>query len=114
MKSSLLRLAKIVGIGFALVVGVGFILQVVDPEGVKRRREESRNQQQSQPDSTDKVFEHGFVVGHEMARKGAIKPTSAELDALARKSANLLGVEGGGGFKRVWCDAFWMGWKKAD
>jgi hypothetical protein len=88
-------------------------MQVVDPEGVKRRREEYRNQKQAQPTS-DPVFEHGFVVGHEMARKGAIRPTPEELDALARKSANLLGVEGGGGFKRVWCDAFWMGWKKAD
>jgi len=113
MKSTLLRLAKLIGAGIALVAGVGFILQIVDPEGVKRRREESRNEQQSQP-ASDPTFEHGFVVGHEMARKGAIKPTSAELDALARKSANLLGVEGGAGFKRVWCDAFWMGWKKAD
>jgi hypothetical protein len=49
-----------------------------------------------------------------MAKSGAVKPTSAQVDAYARQSANALGHKGGLGFKMQWKDGFWVGWSKGD
>lgn len=112
-----MRFIKWAGIAFCILVLLGMVISVVDPEGVKRRAEkaaaaESKNAELKK--ASDKVFQHGFVVGHAMAKSGAVKPSADEVDAMARKSALELGNEGGTGFKMHWKQAFWAGWNKGD
>lgn len=112
-----MKLVKWAGIAFGVLVLLGMVINVVDPEGVKRRAEKAAAIEAKNAESkaaSDKVFQHGFVVGHSMAKSGAVKPSSDEVDAMARKSALELGSEGGTGFKMHWKQAFWAGWNKGD
>jgi hypothetical protein len=59
------KLLKIAGLGFAgLFVGLmvlGFLIQVVDPEGVKRRAEERKNRKPAKKASV--ADQPGFTMG---------------------------------------------------
>jgi preprotein translocase subunit Sss1 len=115
------KLLKIAGLGFAgLFVGLmvlGFLIQVVDPEGVKRRAEERKNRKPAKKASVadQPGFTMGFLEGGLRKTKGFKKPTSDELDALARKAAYENGVDEGkrSAFVGTYKDAFWHGWSRA-
>lgn len=100
-----MKIVKWIGISFVVLFCLGLIIQKVDPEGTKRR---------AQGGPVSKVFAHGFNVGFTLAKSGAVKPTSDEVDAYARQSANALNDEGGMGFKMQWKDGFWAGWNRGD
>jgi hypothetical protein len=116
------RVLKWIGIVFGGLFVLGLIIQVVDPEGTKRRQEEREKAAAASPkaakDKSDKdidpVFKHGFQVGYVLAKGGTVKPSSDEVDAMARQAANALGEPGGLGFKMQWKNAFWAGWNKGD
>lgn len=124
MKSILLKTAKWTGIVLVGMFVLGVVIGIVDPDGVKRRAEESRAAREKAATVAKDTpaaaagqsvcFMHGFVLGHNMARDGAVKPTSAQVDALARRSRKAL-EEGGSGYNVYeWKDAFWAGWNKGD
>lgn len=107
MKSTFLKLLKWFGIVIGVMVVFGFVLQVVDPEGVKRRAQEARE--------TPPGFTFGFLAGSLYKTKGMRKPSSADVDAMARRSADENNIEHG---QRSWyvgnyTQAFWMGWNRA-
>jgi len=114
MKSVLLKVAKWGGIAFALLLVLTVIMQVVDPEGMKKAREQNAARAEKGKESTDRIFKHGFTTGFTLAKGGAVKPSSDQVDAMARQAANALKESGGLGFKMAWKDAFWMGWNKGD
>jgi hypothetical protein len=121
MKSVLLKVAKWGGIAFALLLLLTVIMQLVDPEGMKKAREENSARAEKRKESaakgeesTDRIFKHGFTTGFTLAKGGAVKPSSDQVDAMARQAANALKESGGLGFKMAWKDAFWMGWNKGD
>jgi hypothetical protein len=60
-------------------------------------------------------FTMGFLEGSLRKTKGFKKPTSDELDALARKAAYENGVDEGkrSAFVGTYKDAFWHGWSRA-
>lgn len=101
---------------FVSLIALGALISVLDPEGTKRRDEESkaREEQKSKDSKPDAVFVHGYQVGYSMAKSGKVKPNSEEVDALARQSANALKHEGGAAFKIQWKNGFWAGWSKGD
>lgn len=115
-----MKILKLVGIVLACMFLLGTVINIVDPEGAKRRREQSakpaKQTAEVKKDSvaSDPVFTHGYQVGYVLAKSGSIKPSAEELDAMARKSALELGESGGLGFKTAWKQAFWMGWNKGD
>jgi hypothetical protein len=57
----------------------------------------------------------GGMLAMEMAKAGAVKPTSDQVDALARRSATTMEVEQGdrARFVREFEHGFWVGWKTA-
>lgn len=57
----------------------------------------------------------GGMLAMEMAKAGAVKPTSDQVDALARRSATKMEVEQGdrARFVREFEHGFWVGWKTA-
>lgn len=57
----------------------------------------------------------GGMLAMDMAKAGAVKPTSDQVDALARKSATKMEVEQGdrARFVREFEHGFWVGWKTA-
>lgn len=115
------KLLKIAGLGLAgLFVGLmalGLLIQVVDPEGVKRREEERKNRTPAKKASVadQPGFTTGFLEGGLRKSKGFKKPSADDLDALARKAASDNGVEEGkrSAFVGTYKDAFWAGWSKA-
>ena len=121
MKKTLIRIAKWSAIAFAGLLALGVVIQIVDPEGAKRRAEErnakraaTASEKPAAEATQSKCFMHGFVLGHTMARDGAKKPTADDVDALARRSRKAL-EEGGSAFNPYeWKDAFWLGWNKGD
>jgi len=124
MKRILIRCAAAAGIGFALLCALTVALTVLDPEGMKAARERSKAAKAARADqklakksldeSGQKIVRHAFTKGYTMAKLGAVKPSSDEVDALARRAANELGDNGGLGFKTQWKSAFWNGWNKGD
>lgn len=121
MKKVFLRIAKWGGIGFAALLALTVVMQIVDPEGMKKARDDNAKASAARAEKaaaskekTDKVFQHGFLTGFTLAKDGAVKPNGDQVDALARKAAKALEDEGGLGFKMQWKDGFWMGWNKGD
>lgn len=121
MKTVFFRIAKWGGVGFAALLALTVVMQIVDPEGMKKAREDNAKaaaaraeKAAASKDATDKVFKHGFVSGYTLAKDGAVKPSGDQVDALARQAAKSLGDEGGLGFKMQWKDGFWAGWNKGD
>lgn len=124
----LLKIGMWIGGGFAVLLALTLVMEVVDPEGMKKSREEAAKmaeerqqragERKAEADaskgSQNRVVQHALMTGFLMAKGGAIKPNSEQLDALARRAANELGDEGGLGFKMQWKGAFWMGWNKGD
>jgi hypothetical protein len=57
----------------------------------------------------------GGMLAMEMAKAGAVKPTSDQVDALARRSATEMEVQQGdrARFVREFEHGFWVGWKTA-
>jgi hypothetical protein len=55
------------------------------------------------------------MLAMEMAKAGAVKPTSDQVDALARRSATEMEVQQGdrARFVREFEHGFWVGWKTA-
>ena len=111
------KLLKIAGAVFAGLVALGFLIQVVDPEGVNRRAEERKNRKPAKKASVadQPGFTMGFLEGSLRKTKGFQKPTFDELDAIARKAAYDNGVEEGkrSAFVGTYKDAFWHGWSRA-
>lgn len=125
MKRVLWKFAKWGGVAFAALLALTVVMEVADPEGMKKAREENAKasaeraakKQAAEADekkTTDRIFTNGFAKGFSMAKGGAVKPSSDEVDALARRAAQDLGDSGGLGFKMAWKNAFWAGWRKGD
>ena len=108
----LIKIGKWAGIAFAGMLVVLIIMMYLDPEGMKKIREENAKGSKTENDPS---FLHGFTTGFAMAKGGAVKPNSDQVDALARRAANELGDSGGVNFiKQNWKTAFWLGWNKGD
>ena len=125
---------KRIGIGLAVLVALLIVVEIggrtLDPEGwaqrkkerAERRAEEKAKQAEvraadaekkaASKDAHRKIQQHGFAVGMTLAKSGMKKPSSDEADAMARKAALELGEDAGLGFKTVWKQMFWMGWRK--
>ena len=114
------KMLKIAGLSLAgLFVGLtalGFLIQVVDPEGVNRRAEERKNSKPAKKASVadQPGFTAGFLEGGLRKSKGFKKPSADDVDALARKAASDNGVEEGkrSAFVGTYKDAFWHGWSR--
>jgi hypothetical protein len=119
------------GIAFAALFMLGIVIQVVDPEGTKQRREASekaaadraakREAEKKKTVSGSKAGSPsgatiaGGMVAMEMAKSGALKPSSAQVEALGRRAATEMDVQQGdrGRFVREFEHGFWVGWKTA-
>jgi hypothetical protein len=128
----MIRWLKRLAVGFAafiaVMVALGWLISVLDPEGTKRRQQESeayaakkeeaakaaKAQEEKSATSSEFIYKHGFAIGYQMAKNGDVKPGSDQVDAFARKAAKALNDGGGMGFKMVWKDGFWAGWSKGD
>jgi hypothetical protein len=108
---------KIAGLVFAGLMVLGFLIQVVDPEGVKRRAEERKNSKPAKKASVadQPGFTTGFLEGSLRKSKGFKKPSGDDLDAMARRAASDNGVEESkrSAFVGTYKDAFWAGWSRA-
>jgi hypothetical protein len=58
-----------------------------------------------------RIAQHGFEIGFGAASVGIKKPSSDEVDALCRRAASDLDEKATWGFKMIWKDGFWAGWK---
>jgi len=101
-----MRVLKWVGIVFVVLTVFGFVLQIVDPEGVERRR-------RGKPASAATIA--GGMVAVDMAQKGQIKPNSDAVDAIARQAATKFNVpqEERAAYVREFTQGFWIGWKSS-
>jgi len=111
------KMLKIAGLVFAGLMVLGFLIQVVDPEGVKRRAEERKNSKPAKKASVadQPGFTTGFLEGSLRKSKGFKKPSGDDLDAMARRAASDNGVEESkrSAFVGTYKDAFWAGWSRA-
>ena len=111
------KMLKIAGVVFAGLMVLGFLIQVVDPEGVKRRADERKNRKPAKKASVadQPGFTTGFLEGSLRKSKGFKKPSADDLDAMARRAASDNGVEEGkrSAFVGTYKDAFWAGWSRA-
>lgn len=58
------------------------------------------------------IMQKAYVVGHTMARSGAIKPNSEQIDALSRAAQTQAGdTRSRTWFKQYFEAGFWEGWK---
>ena len=117
----LLKIGMWIGGVLVVLLSLAWVMEVVDPEGMKEARNEMQKRAEERSVEAnaskarqDQIVRHAITTGYLMAKGGAIKPNSDQLDALARRSANELGEEGGLGFKMQWEGAFWTGWNKGD
>lgn len=122
-------------IGFVGLLAMAALMEVVDPEGMKKIREqraeaaaerkkereqnaqaaaERRKKSDKEKEELDPVYKHGWQVGYTLAKSGMVKPTAEELDAYARKAATHLNEKGGLGFKMQWKSGFDHGWRAGD
>jgi hypothetical protein len=107
-----------------LFAGLGLAGNLVarfDPEGFARRKREAEALAAEQDAFASEPFElqlsissAGFATGRHMAKTGQAKPTPEQLDELALRSTNALGIERHGGYRQAWKRAFWLGWRKRD
>ena len=107
---------KIAAIGFAGLMCLGLLIQFVDPEGVKRRAEERKKVLSAKKSVADQPgFTTGFLEGSIRKSKGFKKPSSDDVDALARKAAsdNSIPQDQRPAFVGTYKDAFWAGWSRA-
>lgn len=123
--STLKKIGKWVGIGFGCLLVLTVVLNVVDPEGMKKVREEQaraaeeraaqRQADKKKADTPSGATIAGGMVAMDMAKSGALKPTSTQVDALARKAATKMDVPQGdrARFVRDFEHGFWVGWKTA-
>ena len=105
---------KFVLIAVGLFVGLGVVGNLMSSRDrvlIEKGLKPAPKKQENKPDP---VFEHGFRVGFGMAKSGMVKPSSAELDAMARQAALQMGHKGGLGFKMPWKDGFLYGWSQGD
>jgi hypothetical protein len=104
------------GLGLA-----GNLVARLDPEGSARRKREAEALAAEQKAFASEPFElqtsiwsAGFATGRHMAKTGQAKPTPEQLDELALRSTNALGIERHGRYLQAWKRAFWVGWQKRD
>jgi len=122
--------AKWIVIPFLAVMALGLVIQLTVPQETLDRweaeaKERQRQREASRPapkppakDSKSKEsppgFTFGFLTGAVSARDGARKPSSDELDAIARRAATQNNVPENE--RSLWIhnfkQAFWMGWRK--
>jgi hypothetical protein len=119
------KVLKWIGIVLGVMFVLGIIIQVVDPEGTKQRREASEKAaaeraangqaEKKNAGSASGATIAGGMVAMDMAKSGALKPSSAEVDALARRAATKMEVPQGdrARFVRDFEHGFWVGWKTA-
>jgi hypothetical protein len=109
---------------FAALFFLGIVIQIVDPEGTNRRAEEAaerakaRGEARASKKSSAKDrpgFTSGFMEGSLRKSRGFKKPSSDDVDALARSSANTNDIpqDKRSEFVGNYTDAFWMGWNRA-
>ena len=98
-----------IGIGLAVLFGIGLVLRGLDAIGLIEVDQPKPTAEEKA--SHDRIEAHAYNTGLVSARAGARKPTNEELDAICRKAAVDLGEKAGWGFKAVWKDMFWRGWK---
>lgn len=60
------------------------------------------------------AFKAGFTVGFMMAKTGQKKPSSEEIDAMARRQSLEAGPKGGSAYTYNWKSGFGMGWSSGD
>jgi len=106
---------------FLAVMGCGIVIQLTVPKETLDRwkaeaeeRRQKREEQQAQKTKTPPGFTMGFMTGAIAARDGARKPSSDDLDAIARRSAtqNEIAESERGAWIANFKTAFWMGWRK--
>lgn len=99
-----------VGIGFAVLFVIGLIMRGFDAIGLIEIDPPEPTAEQKEAHT--RIQQHAFNTGMASARAGLKKPTSDEVDAIARKAAAQLGEQPDLGFKTVWKQMFWEGWRK--
>lgn len=119
LKKGLKWTAIVLGVMFVL----GLVIGIVDPEGTKRRAEERKQRNAAKAAATTGKpakenppgFTYGFMTGSLYKSKGMKKPTSDDVDAMARRSANENDIpqDKRAAFVDYYTQAFWMGWNRA-
>lgn len=122
--------AKWIVLPFLAVMAFGLVIQLVVPqetldrweaEGKERQRQREANRAAQPKTATDSKPKEstpgvamGYMTGALSARDGARKPSSDELDAVARRAAtqNNIAESQRGAWIYNFKTAFWMGWRK--
>jgi hypothetical protein len=120
------KIAMWAGVVLAVMFVLGVVIQVVDPEGTKRRREESeqraaeraekRQAAKAKSSSPSGATIAGGLAAIDLANAGGLKPNAEQVNALARRSATQMEVpqDERSRFVREFTHGFWVGWKTAN
>ena len=94
---------------FALFV-LGVILATIDPPPKQPRQDPAVSKKESEDGLL--IMQKAHVLGRSMARGGAIKPSSEQIDALSRRAQTAAGdTHTRTWFKQYFEFGFWDGWK---
>lgn len=125
MKKLLIRFAKWGGIAFAALLALTVVMEVVDPDGMKKAREQNaqaaaERRKKAEVEKSKKGDIKGAhvaagLVAIEMKNNGSVRPRGDLLNALARKAANEMKVpsESRDEFVRDFEWAFNIAWDKS-
>lgn len=98
-----------IGVVVAVLFCIGLVMRGLDAIGLIEIDQPPRTAEQQ--NAHGRIEAHAYNTGLVSARAGAKRPTGEELDAICRRAAVDLGEKAGWGFKAVWKDMFWKGWK---
>ena len=94
---------------FALFV-IGVIGAIIDPPPAPPRQDPAISKKESEDGLL--IMQKAHVLGRSMARGGAIKPNSEQIDALSRRAQTAADdTHTRGWFKQYFEFGFWDGWK---
>ena len=96
-----------------------FLEKIKQPPGgkeLKFRKIKHNEPKEDEPDADDLaallIMQKAHVLGRSMARGGAIKPNSEQIDALSRRAQTAAeDTHTRGWFKQYFESGFWDGWK---
>jgi hypothetical protein len=121
-----IKIAKWGGIVFGVLLALAVVMEFVDPEGMKKQREENakaaaERREKAEIEKGKKGEMKGAhvaagMVAIEMKNNGAIRPRGDTLNALARQAANKMDVpsERRAEFVRDFEWAFNLAWDKSN
>ena len=97
----------------------GLLREMKQPPGgkeLKFRKIKHNEPKEDEPDADDLaallIMQKAHVLGRSMARGGAIKPNSEQIDALSRRAQTAAeDTHTRGWFKQYFESGFWDGWK---